>query len=142
MLMVMQTQTQRMGVHSFSVLKFASRRTRCYGSFPPTETESDSDSDSKPYRYIVLCKTFSTGTDWDFDPCMDRFPNGYCTDFRDRSPSQGYESESISVGGNEPLNFNFDRNANVTCEWTLRYSPFLVYYRQDILTLSPTWVAL
>ena len=35
------------------------------GSFPPTET----DSDSKPYRYIVLCTTFSTGLDSDSDLC-------------------------------------------------------------------------
>ena len=74
------------------------------GSFPPTETDSDSDSDSdsKPYHYIVLCTTFSTGWDSDLDPCTDSVPNGYCTHFRDRSPSQGSESESTSVGGNEP----------------------------------------
>ena len=74
-----------------------------YGSFPPTETDSDSDldSDSKPYHYIVLCTTFSTGSD--SDPCMESFLNGYCTHFRDGSLSQGSESESISVGGNEPL---------------------------------------
>ena len=68
-----------------------------YGSFPPTE--SDLDSDSKPYRYIVLCTTFSI--DSDSDPCTDSFLNGYCTHFRDRPPSQG--SGSVSVGGNEPL---------------------------------------
>ena len=72
-----------------------------YGSFPPTET--DSDSDSKPYRYIVLCTTFSTGSDLDLDPCMDSFQNGYCTHFRDGSLSQGLESESVSVGGNKLL---------------------------------------
>ena len=60
-------------------------RVKIYGSFPPTETDSDSDSDSKPYRYIVLCTTFSTGTD--LDPCTDSFPNGYCTHFRDPNPS-------------------------------------------------------
>ena len=95
--------------------------------------ETGSDLDSKPYRYIVLCKTFSTGLDSDSDPCMDSFPNGYCTHFRDGSPSQlqfsisilyiwiwgseseskpvekyicivqESESESVSVGGNEPL---------------------------------------
>ena len=45
------------------------------GSFPPmvTDSDSDSDSDSKPYCYIVLCTTFSTGTDSDLDPCMDSF---------------------------------------------------------------------
>ena len=47
------------------------------GLFPPTET--DADSDSKPYRYIVLCTTFSTGMDSDSDPCMESFPDGYCT---------------------------------------------------------------
>ena len=67
-----------------------------------SDSDSDSDSDSKPYRYIVL--TFPTGMDLDSDPCMDGFPNGYCTHFRDGSPSQGSESESVSVGGNEPLN--------------------------------------
>ena len=72
-----------------------------YGTFPPTET--DSDSDSNPYCYIVLCTTFSTGSDLDSDPCMESFPNGYCTDFRDGSPSQGSESKSVSVGRNEPL---------------------------------------
>ena len=71
-----------------------------YGSFPPTKTVSDSNS--KPYRYIVLCTTFSTGSDLDSDPCTDSFPNGYCTHFRDGSPSQGSESESYSVGENEP----------------------------------------
>ena len=70
------------------------------GPFPPTEM--DSDSDSKTYRYIVLCTTFSTGTDSDLDPCTESFPIGYCTHFRDRSPSQGSESESVSIGGNEP----------------------------------------
>ena len=72
-----------------------------YGSFPPTET--DLDSDSNPYCYIVLCTTFSTGSDSDSDPCTDSFLNGYCTHFRDGSPSQGSEYESVSVGGNEPL---------------------------------------
>ena len=55
------------------------------------------------YRYIVLCTTFSTGTDSDSDPCTDSFLNGYCTHFRDGSPSQG--SESVSVGGNETLHY-------------------------------------
>ena len=77
-----------------------------HGSFPPTETDSDLDSDSKPYCYIVLCTTFSTGMDSDSDPCTDSFLNGYCSHFRDGSPSQGYESESVSIGGNEPSVFN------------------------------------
>ena len=57
-------------------------RARANGSFPPMAMDSDSDSDSKPYHYIVLCTTFSTGSDSDLDPCMDSFPNGYCTHFR------------------------------------------------------------
>ena len=65
----------------------------CNGLFPPTD--SDSDSDSKPYCYIVLCTTFSAGSDSDLDPCMDSFPNGYCTHFRDGSPSQGQISITI-----------------------------------------------
>ena len=73
------------------------------GSFPPTEMDSGSDSDSKPYRYIVLCTTSSTSSDSDSDPCTDIFPNGYCTHFRDGSPSQRSGSESVFVGGNEPL---------------------------------------
>ena len=58
------------------------------GSFPPTET----DSDSKSYRYIVLCTTFSTGLD--SDPCMDNLPTGYCTHFRDGSPSRNPNTNS------------------------------------------------
>ena len=55
-----------------------------------------------PIVTFVLCTTFSTGLDSDSDPCTDSFPNGYCTHFRDGSPSQGFESESVSLGGNEP----------------------------------------
>ena len=58
----------------------------------------DSDSDSKPYRYIVLCRDFSTGLDWDWDPYSEGFLNGYCTHFRDGSPSQFYY---ISIRGSE-----------------------------------------
>ena len=61
-----------------------------------------------PIVTFVLCTTLSTGSDSDLDPCMDTFPNGYCTNFRDESPSQGSESESISVGGNQPLYAEFD----------------------------------
>ena len=66
-----------------------------------SDSDSDSDLDSKPYHYILLCTTFPTGSH--LDPCTDSFPNGYCTHFRDGSLSQGFESKSISVGGNEPL---------------------------------------
>ena len=61
---------------SFGALHF---QNKSYGSFLPTETDSElySDSDSKPYCYIVLCTTFSTGSDSDSDPCTDSFLNGY-----------------------------------------------------------------
>ena len=69
-----------------------------YGLFPPKDLDSDSDlnSDSKPYciMHIVLCTTFSTDSDLDSDPHMDSFPNGYCTHFRDRSPSLFHTFES------------------------------------------------
>ena len=67
------------------------------GLFPPTDSDSDSysDSDSKPYRYIVLWTTFSTGSDSDSDPCIDSFLNGYCSHFRDGSPSEGQFSIPI-----------------------------------------------
>ena len=42
----------------------------CNGSLPPTD--SHLDSDSKPDGYIVLCRSFSTGSD--SDPCRDSFP--------------------------------------------------------------------
>ena len=64
--------------------------------------ETDSDLDSKIYRYIVLYAIFPIGSDSDLDPCTDSFLNDYCTHFRDGSPSQGSESECISVDGNEP----------------------------------------
>ena len=55
-----------------------------YGLFPPTEMEMD----SFPNGYIVLSRTFSTESDPDMDPCMETFPDGYCTHFRDGSLSQ------------------------------------------------------
>ena len=59
-----------------------------YGLFPLPE----SDSDSKPYGYIVLYRSFSTAWTWTRIP----FPNGYCTYFRDGSPSQGQISIPIT----------------------------------------------
>ena len=53
-----------------------------------TETEMEMEMDSKPDGYIVLCTTFSTNSDADMDPCTETFPDGYCTHFRDGSPSQ------------------------------------------------------
>ena len=52
------------------------------------EAETETETDSFPDGYIVLYRTFSTGSDPDMDPCTETFPDGYCTHFRDRSPSQ------------------------------------------------------
>ena len=75
----------------------ASRGCLPYGLFRPMDSDldSDSDSDSKPDGYVVLCRTISTGSDSDLDPCRESFPNGYCTHFRDGSPSQGQISIPI-----------------------------------------------
>ena len=86
-----------------------------YGLFPPTETEMETDSqtDSKPDRYIVLCTTFSTGTEMETETETETFPDGYCTHFKDGSPSQGQISipipyiwirglESVSVPVEKP----------------------------------------
>ena len=64
-----------------------------YGLFPPMEMETETDpcTDSFPDRYIVLCRTFSTGTEMETE--TETFPDGYCTHFRDGSPSL----EQISV---------------------------------------------
>ena len=63
-----------------------------------TLLDPDSDSDSKPDGYIVLCRSFHIGLDPDLDPYLDGFPNGYCTHFRDRCPSQFYY---ISITGSK-----------------------------------------
>ena len=51
-----------------------------------TETEMEMETDSKPDGYIVLCRSFSTNSDPDTDPCTEPNPDGYCTHFRDGSP--------------------------------------------------------
>ena len=56
-----------------------------------------------PIVTLYYAQLFSTGSDSDSDPCMDSFLNGYCTHLRDGSLSQGSESESVSIGGNEQL---------------------------------------
>ena len=83
-----------------------------------------------PMVTLYYAELFSTGSDSDSDPYLDGFLNGYCTHFRDGSPSQFYymstrgsvseskpvekfcivqesvsvsKSESISGSGNNPL---------------------------------------
>ena len=62
-----------------------------YGLFPPTEMEMETDPcmENFPDRYIVLCRTFSTGTEMETEMETETFPDGYCTHFRDGSLSQG-----------------------------------------------------
>ena len=72
------------------------------------DSDLDSDSDSFPDGYIVLCRTFSTGSD--SDPCTESFLNGYCTHFRDRSPSLFHTFES----GDQSPNLNQWRNVHST----------------------------
>ena len=50
---------------------------------------------SFPDRYIVLCRTFSTCMEMETETETETFPDGYCTHFRDRSPSQGQISVPI-----------------------------------------------
>ena len=69
--------------------------------------ETDPCTESFPDHYIVLCRTFSTGTEME----TETFPDGYCTHFRDRSPSQFYYIlirglESISVPVEKPAWYN------------------------------------
>ena len=47
----------------------------------------DPCTESFPDRYILLCRTFSTGTEMETETETETFPDGYCTHFRDRSPS-------------------------------------------------------
>ena len=56
--------------------------------------EMDSQTDSKPDRYIVLCTTFSTGTEMEMEMETETFPDGYCTHFRDGSLSLFHSFES------------------------------------------------
>ena len=81
------------------------------GSFPPMETETDPCMESFTGCYIVLCRTFSTGTEMETDPCMETFPDHYHIHFRDRSLSQFYYIlmnglESISVPVEKPAWYN------------------------------------
>ena len=77
----------------------------CNGSFPLTEAEMGTDTCTEcfPDHYIVLCRTFSTGTEMEMDPFMETFPDHYCTHFRDGSPSQGQISVRILLYFNKGI---------------------------------------
>ena len=81
-----------------------------YGLFPPTETETDPCTESFPDRYIVLCRTFSTGTEIE----TETFPDSYCTHFRDRSPSQGQISVAILLYFNKGIGIRLQTSGK-TC---------------------------
>ena len=83
-----------------------------YGLFPPTETETDPCTESFPDRYIVLCRTFSTGMETEMG--TETFPNHYCTHFRDRSPSQGQISIPILLYFNKGIGICL-RTSGKTC---------------------------
>ena len=86
-------------------LKHNAMETSGNGLFtlPDPDSDSDLDSDSNANGYIVLCRSFHTGSDSDLDPYLDGFPNGYCTHFRDRSPSQGQISIPILLYFNQGI---------------------------------------
>ena len=75
-----------------------------------TLPDPDWDSDSKPDWYFVLCRSFYTGSDLDQDPYLDGFPNGYCTQFRDGSPSQGQISTPILLHFNQGIRVRIRTN--------------------------------
>ena len=89
---------------TFRTVKFWASVHLNNGLYPPTD--SDSESDSKPDAYIELCRSFSTGSDLELDPCTECFTNSYCTHFRDGSPSLFHTLES----GDQSPNLNQWKN--------------------------------
>ena len=89
-----------------------------------SDSDSDSDSGSKPDGYIVICRNFHTGLDPDPDPYSDSFPNGYCTHFRDESPSEGQIFIPIL------LHFNQSPNPN---QWAIS-----AWYSNPCLSRNPS----
>ena len=81
------------------------------GLFPPTETETETETEMDPCtetfpdHYIVLWRTFSTGMEMEkeTETETETFPDGYCTHFRDRSPSQGQISVPILLYFNKGI---------------------------------------
>ena len=68
--------------------------------------------ESFPDRYIVLCRTFSTGTETEME--TETFPDGYCTHFRDRSLSQGQISVPILLYFNKGIGIHLHTSGK-TC---------------------------
>ena len=71
--------------------------------------ETDPCTESFPDHYIVLRRTFSTGTETETETEMETetFPDSYCTHFRDRSLSQGQISIPILLYFNKGIGIHF-----------------------------------
>ena len=67
------------------------------------ETETVPCMESFPDHYSVLCRTFSTGMEMEMETETETFPDGYCTNFRDGSPSQGQISIPILLYFNKGI---------------------------------------
>ena len=88
-----------------------------HGLFPPTEMETETDpcTESFPDRYIVLCRTFSTGTETEME--TETFPDSYCTHFRDRSLSQGQISIPILLYFNKGIGIHLSTSGKTCLVW-------------------------
>ena len=77
------------------------------------EMETDPCMESFPDHYIVLCRTFSP-VETETEMEMETFLDGYCTHFRDRSPSQGQISVPILLYFNKGIGIHL-RTSGKTC---------------------------
>ena len=73
----------------------------------------DPCTESFPDRYIVLCRTFSTGIEMETETEMETFPDGYCTHFRGRSLSQGLISVPILLYFNKGIGIRLCTSENL-----------------------------
>ena len=71
-------------------------------------------TESFPDCYIVLCRTFSTGTEMEMETEIETFPDCYCTHFRDGSLSQGQISVPILLYFNKGIGIR-PRTSGKTC---------------------------